>query len=250
MSTPVVALQLYTVRDFAEKDLKSTLIQVKEMGYDAVELAGMYDKSATELKALLDEVGLSAVSAHVLIQAFEADLESTIAAYKIVGCKYIGIPWLDHANLPGGEKWSVMKAFLIKIDALCEEAGITLMYHCHAHEFDKLPNGEYILDALFRELPTLENEIDSGWVDAVNLCPAEYIRKYADKVPVIHLKDTDRNAKEDRPVGQGTQDMPAITKAAEESGTKVLVAELDEAVGMTSLEAAKQAREYLKSLGY
>jgi len=250
MSKPVVALQLYTVRDFAEKDLKGTLLQVKAMGYDYVELAGMYGKSAAELKVILDEAGLSAVSAHVPIQAFEADLEGTIAAYKTVGCKYVGIPWLGHAELPGGENWPAMKAFLIKADALCEAAGITLMYHCHAHEFDKLPSGEYILDALFRELPALENEIDSGWVDAVGLCPAEYIKQYAGKVPVIHLKDTDRNAKEDRPVGQGTQDMPAITKAAEESGTKVLVAELDEAVGMTSLEAARQAREYLKSLGY
>jgi sugar phosphate isomerase/epimerase len=249
MSKPIAALQMYTVRDFAEKDLADTLRQVKEMGYDAVELAGMYGKSPAELKAMLDEAGLVAISAHVPMPA-EKDLDDTVNAYKTVGCKYIGIPWLGAEALPGGQNWDASKALLVKLKEKCAAAGIKLMYHCHAHEFEKLPNGQYILDQLFIELPQIDNEIDSGWVDFVGLDPAAYIRKYKGKVPVIHLKDTDRNAKEDRPVGQGTQNMPEITKAAEESGTAVLVAELDEAVGMTSLEAARQARAYLKSLGY
>ena len=37
-----VALQLYSVRDAMEKDLKGTLAQVKAMGYDGAELAGLY----------------------------------------------------------------------------------------------------------------------------------------------------------------------------------------------------------------
>ena len=38
-----VGLQIYSVRDFAEKDLEGTLEKVKEMGYDGVEFAGLYD---------------------------------------------------------------------------------------------------------------------------------------------------------------------------------------------------------------
>lgn len=250
MGKPVVALQLYTVRDFTGKDLRDTLLQVKEMGYDAVELAGMYDKTAPELKALLDEIGLVAISAHVPMQAFAADLEGTVEAYKTLGCKYVGIPGLGHGDLPGGANWEKSKEMFKKVAALCKEAGIKLMYHNHDHEFVKLPCGEYILDALFLELPEVETEIDTGWVHAVDICPAEYIKKYAGRCPVIHLKDTDKNAKEDRPVGQGTQDMPAITKTAEESGAEVFVVELDNAVGMTSLEAAKQGFEFLKAQGY
>ena len=247
---PIIALQLYTVRDFANEDLKGTLQKVKAMGYDHVELAGMYDKSPTELKALFDEVGLTAISAHVGIQPFEADLKGTVAAYKTVGCSYIGVPWLDGSQLPGGDGWPKVKELLQNMAAECKAQGITLMYHNHAHEFEKLPSGEYIQDAFFRELPEVEAEIDSGWVDAVGLCPAEYIKQYAGRVPVIHLKDTCRNVKTDKPVGQGTQDMPKITAAAVESGTKVFVAELDDAVGLTSLEAAEQSIEYLKSIGF
>jgi len=35
-----IALQLYSVRNELQKDFPGTLAQVKEMGYDGVELAG------------------------------------------------------------------------------------------------------------------------------------------------------------------------------------------------------------------
>ena len=61
-----IGLQVYSVRDFAEKDTYDTFKQIKEMGYDGVELAGTYGKSVSEIKAMLDEVGLELVSAHVV----------------------------------------------------------------------------------------------------------------------------------------------------------------------------------------
>ena len=46
-----VALQVYSVRDFAEKDLEGSLQKIREMGYDGVELAGLYGRSYAEVKA-------------------------------------------------------------------------------------------------------------------------------------------------------------------------------------------------------
>ena len=250
MSKPVIALQLYTVRDFTQEDLKGTLTQLKDFGYNYVELAGMYNLPATEFKAMLDEIGLTAISAHVPIQAFEQSVEGTVADYKTVGCKFIGIPWLDKSQLPGGENWPKYKALLQEAAAACKAAGITPMYHNHAHEFDTLPDGTYILDQFFNELPEYETEIDTGWVHAVDLCPAEYITKYSGRTPVVHLKDTHKIEKIDKPTGQGTQDMPGITKAAVASGAQVLVAELDAAVGLTSMEAAQQSLAFLQGLGF
>ena len=40
-----VALQVYSVREDAEKDLEGTLRKIKEMGYDGVEFAGLYGYS-------------------------------------------------------------------------------------------------------------------------------------------------------------------------------------------------------------
>ena len=38
-----LALQVFSVREDAKKDLKGTLAKIKEMGYDGVQFAGLYD---------------------------------------------------------------------------------------------------------------------------------------------------------------------------------------------------------------
>ena len=53
-----VGLQLFSIRDAMEKDMDATLKAVKEMGYDYVEFAGYFGKSAEEVKAILDKYGL------------------------------------------------------------------------------------------------------------------------------------------------------------------------------------------------
>ena len=272
MSKPVVALQLYTVRDFANKDLNATLNQVKEMGYDAVELAGTYGLETSAFKKLLDDIGLEAISAHVPYEAFDTDPEGTVAMYKTLGCKVVSIPWLDLEFLPGGPNFEKTKALITKTAAFCKASGMVLGYHNHDFELQKkAPCGAFVLDALFAETKAdeLQAQLDTGWVTAAGQDPVAYIKKYAGRCPTVHLKDitpadTDKTVEllnsesklesgakyEDRPVGQGIQDMPAVTKAAVEAGALIMVVELDEAVGITSLEAAKQSRDYLKSLGY
>ncbi|MFR3483293.1 MAG: hypothetical protein ACLTXL_07250 [Clostridia bacterium] len=49
MKTLPVALQVFSVRDDAEKDFKGTMQRVKEMGYDGVELAGLYGHTAEQI---------------------------------------------------------------------------------------------------------------------------------------------------------------------------------------------------------
>lgn len=52
MALPV-ALQVYTVRDYAERDFAEAMKKVKEIGYDYVELAGLYGHSVKEIRAAL-----------------------------------------------------------------------------------------------------------------------------------------------------------------------------------------------------
>ena len=66
MSLPI-AVQVYSVRDDANADLYSTLKQIKEMGYDGVEFAGLYGQSPEQVKAWCQELGLIPISAHVSI---------------------------------------------------------------------------------------------------------------------------------------------------------------------------------------
>ncbi|MCL2357553.1 MAG: sugar phosphate isomerase/epimerase [Defluviitaleaceae bacterium] len=247
---PFTALQLYTIRDFTAQDVPGTLRKVKEMGYDHVELAGTYGMEFPGFKAILDEIGLCAISAHVQYDDLKSDMAGTIASYRSLGCEYVIIPMLQRDQLPGGT--NCLKEFFMQFCAECKKAGVVPAYHNHAHEFERLPDGTFILDKLFEFVPELFAELDTGWLTAAEQCPAEYIKKYGSRCPIVHLKDTTLvdGKYEDRPVGKGSQDIAGIIAAAHEAGASGFVAELDRAVGLSSLNAAKESREYLKSLGY
>ncbi|MCL2287369.1 MAG: sugar phosphate isomerase/epimerase [Firmicutes bacterium] len=272
MSLPV-ALQLYSIRDEMAKDFAGTLKLVKEMGYDGVEFAGFGGHDVPEVKKMLEDSGLVAISGHVPYEAFLQDAQKVFADYKALGCKYVAIPWLDAKMAPGGEDFKATLEKIHEIGKAANAAGITLLYHNHEFEFKKV-DGVYGLDMLYDSVPAccLATQIDTCWVKVAKLDPADYVRKYKGRAPVVHLKDfimegdvtggmyeligkdEDEEIKKDgfefRPVGQGMQDIPSILDACLHAGTEWVVVEQDMSPTCTPLEAAKASREYLKSLGW
>jgi sugar phosphate isomerase/epimerase len=79
-----VALQLFSVRDEASKDLRGTLAQVKQMGYDGVEFAGLHGHAAADIRQMLDEVGLVGISAHVAPAELMSDIQGKIDDYETI----------------------------------------------------------------------------------------------------------------------------------------------------------------------
>jgi len=272
MALPV-AVQLYSVRDDLTNDCAGTLKKVKDMGYDYVEFAGLWGKTAEEVKKLLDDAGLKAVSAHVPYDAFMADLDKTLADYKLLGCEFVSIPWLDAKVAPGGEDFGTIVDSILKIGKAAKAVGLTLLYHNHDFEFRKVGDA-YGLDVLYDTIPAefLATQIDTCWVKVAGLNPAEYVRKYKGRAPVVHLKDfimgdkvgdklyeliegegADDDGKGDfdfRPLGQGLQNIPEILEASLYSGAKYVVVEQDQSSTCPPLEAVKASRDYLKSLGW
>ena len=261
-----IALQVYSVRDVAEKDFRGTMEQVKAMGYDGVELAGLYEKSAAEIKQILDEVGLTLVSAHVPVADLECD--EKLDAYASMGLRYIVIPWMSIK--PNEAEVEASIACIEAIAQRCKQRGMQLLYHNHDFEFEKV-NGAYILDTFYSRVTEdlLKTELDTCWVNVGGENPADYVRKYTGRAPIVHLKDfvgsksnnmyaligSDK-AKEDsagkfefRPVGYGKQDFPSILAAAEEAGAAWVVVEQDSpSMEKSSLECAKMSIDYLKTI--
>lgn len=272
MLTLPVALQLFTVRDFLEKDLGGTLQRVKTIGYDYVEPAGLYGIDVKSFKAALDAAGLKAVCAHVPYDELCGDTAAVVDNYIYLGCKYIAIPYLGGGNRPGDDTYDETLKKIDEIGAIAAEKGVKLLYHNHDFEFVKMPDGSFGLDYMYSHICPchLATELDTCWVKVAGQCPAAYIRKYAGRCPVVHLKDfvgsktenmyeligtseakAEKSEKfEFRPVGSGVQDFPAILAAARESGADYVVVEQDMSYGMTSLESAKASRDYLRSLGW
>lgn len=270
MSFPI-ALQLYSVREDLERDFDGTLAKVKAMGYDCVEFAGLYGKTAAEVRALCEKHGLTPISAHVPFVDMMADPD-LLKVYAEIGCKFVVIPYLTEEFRPGQPRFQEVIDGAKLLGEKANALGMKLGYHNHDFEFVKV-NGEYALDILYKEVSAdlLQTELDTCWVNVGGENPAGYIRKYAGRCEIVHLKDftgqksenmyaligidedkksDDTGAFEFRPVGYGKQDFPAILKAAEESGAKWVVVEQDQpALGKTPLECAEMSINYLKSIG-
>ncbi len=276
MSNFKIGLQLYSIREDMERDMEGTLVKVKEMGYDYVEFAGYYGRSADEVLELLNKYELKCASAHMPYEAFLEDGESNINFLKTIGAKYSAVPWMDIDKHAGSDKFDQTKEDFTKVGQMLKDAGITLLYHNHEFEFKKYED-KYLLDWLYESIPQelLQTEIDTCWVNYAGVDPVDYIIKYSGRSPVVHLKDFVCNNKNNgpvyalidgdgktgkepsredngfdfRPLGEGVQDIPAILKSAKEAGTTYIIVEQDESTNYPPLESARRSREYLITLG-
>ncbi|MBP1756013.1 MAG: sugar phosphate isomerase [Firmicutes bacterium] len=253
MSKLPVALQVYSIREDAEKDFIQSMKQVKEMGYEGVELAGLYGYTPEEVRDILKEIGLIPISAHVPYQAFVPNITKTAEDYATIGCKYVAIPYLMDDQRYGTEYFEEFMKNVPAIAEACHKVGITLMYHNHDFEFLKTAEGEYILDYMYRTYgkEVWQVELDTCWTKVAGEDPATYMKKYEGRLPVVHLKDYSKEPEfEFRAVGHGVQDIPSILTQAVAGGSEWLVVEQDRHTEFSALEDAHISRDYLKSLGF
>ncbi len=268
-----IGIQLYSVRDDLAADFEGTLRKVKEMGYEYVEFAGYFaGKSGEEIKALLDEIGLKSISAHQGLEMFANDAKAGFDFYKAYGVKYIVIPWYDKAKLPGNPEWEETKALFKKVADEAKEYGFEILYHNHDFEFETYED-RYLYDIMFEELKGyVDPQPDVCWLKYGGVEPAEYLRKYGDRINVVHLKDfhattlkngpayalIDENGNEIEaeggsandfklmPLGQGRNDFPAILAACEDIDADLLIVEQDNFTDITPFEGMAASRKYLK----
>ncbi len=253
MKTLPVALQVYSVREDAGNDFVKAMKEVKALGYDGVELAGLYGHTPEEIRDILKETGLIPISAHVPYAEFASDLAGTIKRYVTIGCRYVAIPYLNDTERYGTEFFRDFMKKLPEIALECKAAGLTLLYHNHDFEFLRTAEGEYVLDYIFRSVPSedLKMELDICWTKYAGLDPAAYLHEYAGRCPVVHLKDYEAaESFEFRAVGYGVLDIPAVLKEAIAAGSEWVVVEQDYHPRHTALEDARLSREYLKQLGW
>ncbi len=267
-----IALQLYSVRDDMAADFEGTLKKVKELGYDGVEFAGLFNQSPADVRKLLDTLGLVAVSAHVPYVDMLENPEKVMDDYAALGCRFVAVPYIDKTLFYDKDKFAEFATNLNMLGKAAADKGMTLLYHNHDFEFQKV-EGEYALDMLYRTVPAerLKTQLDTCWVNVGGENPADYLRKYAGRAPIVHLKDfvgqksekmyaligiDDGDQKSEqpqsfefRPLGYGYQKFPGILEAAEQAGADWVVVEQDmPSMGKTPMECAAMSIQYLKTL--
>lgn len=234
-------LQLFSVRDFTEKDLAETLKQVAKIGYKKMEFAGFFGHSAEEVKAMLEENGLTVSGTHSSLDDLEKDFEGTVKYHKTIGnTNYIipAAPWKTKAELDD----TIAK--LNKFQPLLAAEGITLAYHNHDVEF--LPNEDgQIAHEEMEKRTNVNFEIDTYWAYVAGKDPIELITRLKDRVNVIHLKDGLQNG-EGFALGEGTAPVAAVREKALELGMEIVVE--SETLSPDGISEVTRCFEYLKTL--
>ncbi len=211
-----IGMELYTVRSLTAKDLAGTLAQLAKLGYKEVEFAGYQGHSAAEVRAMLDQNGLTAPSAHVDIVKIETDADTMFSDAKVVGHK-----WITVASLPRGQRqtvddWKQVAARFNAAGKKVKDAGFRLAFHNHNDVFRKAAD-ELPIDILMRETdPGLVSyQMDVYWVVNGGGNPVELLGKYSGRFKMLHLKDSmgppDQKMAD---VGSGTIDFKAVLSHA------------------------------------
>lgn len=241
-------IQMYSLRDATEKDLKSALAAVAQMGYKHVEFAGFFGNSAEDVRSWLDEFGLRASGTHTGAAALtEENLADTIAYHKTIGCNRIIIPGHD---LSTADKIDEFVELVNKVKPVLAAEGISLGYHNHSHEF--VPNADgQIIHTELENRTDLFFQIDTFWAWNAGLDPVATLERLAHRVPVIHIKDGLAAAEpaghaDGKPLGEGAAPIAAVRAKAIELGMELVVE--SETLTPDGPTEAKVCIDWLKSV--
>lgn len=250
MARMKIGVQLYTVRDQLAADFAGTLRKVRDVGYTHVELAGMGEYGAAELRKILDDLGLTVSSTHYPIERLEGDVNAAINDAKVLGAEYLVCPYLPEDRRGSEDDWRRAAETLNLAGEACHAQGVPLCYHNHSFEFVRVGD-RYALDLLFDETDPncLQAELDTYWVRHGGEDPAAYIRRYAGRCPILHLKDMADDAERAfAEVGTGTLDFAGIFAAAEEAGCRWGIVEQDVCPG-DPIESIRTSLDNLRRMG-
>lgn len=251
---PQIGVQLYTLRREMERDMAAVLHTVARIGYRGVEFAGFYGKSAEEIRRLLYNTGLHPIASHVGLQELKTSLPEVMAFHQAIGCDTLICPWVEPDRMTRSDEVQALVRDLIDIARVCREEGLRFGYHHHDFELEKRVQDRPVLDWLLEQTAEagVTAELDVYWLKKAGVSETEYIRRYAGRVSLIHLKDM-----EDAPdrffasVGSGLLDVEAVIAAGVEAGTEWFIVEQDACREEVSpLEEVKRSATYLKAGGW
>ena len=246
-----VALQLYSVRDDAARDLFGVLEQVKEMGYDGVEFAGYYGNEATAIAEALQRIGLKVAGAHVPLGSFDDDkFEETLKFHETIACKNLVVPWIPEHMHNSVESAKEASELFTRLADKLRPRGFRTGFHVHGGDVKPLEGGTNAWYVIAENTPEdfilqwdTHNGV-SGGADAV-----QPIRDFPGRGITTHLKKWS-GPDGGEPIGQGEIPWSDVFEACESgAGTEWYVVEHESYSGMSPLDAVRACREGLRKLG-
>ena len=214
--TPPLAVQLYSVREQAERDLPGTLRRLAACGYTAVEPYAWHGATPRDFQRLLRSNGLDVVGFHCSLEN-PADWPAAVDAAAEIGARLIVVPWSDPDTLHTLDDVERLAARIETARAVVATRGLALGYHNHWWEHARRIEDATLHQHLLARLhPDVFVELDVYWTAFGRRDPVAVLHELGPRVRLIHLKDGPADAEESlmTALGDGTLDLPGILAAA------------------------------------
>jgi sugar phosphate isomerase/epimerase len=241
-----IALQLYSVREQANKDYEGTVRKVADMGYAGVEPAGFPGTTAAGAAKLFRSLGLQVCSAHLPMPLGDKKQEALEAAHAL-GIRRL-VSGLGRDQFGSKDQIKTSCAKFNEAAAVCKENGLSFGVHNHWWEYLKV-DGDYVYKQMLAHLsPDIFFQVDAYWVQTAGPDPAAVIAELGARVPLVHLKDGPCTQKDNmQALGEGVTDFEAISKAAKH--VEWWIVELDRCA-TDMMEAVRKSCRFLIEKGY
>jgi sugar phosphate isomerase/epimerase len=264
-ATPLIGLQLYTVRDAMAKDPLGTLAQVAQIGYNSVENATytgsekFYGMDPATYKKALTDNGLVSLSGHYRLGedmdhgapvngTILHDWQKAVDDASAVGLKYMVCAYLSDHERGTLDHYKKLADIFNKAGETSKKAGIQFCYHNHNFEFvaqDAVFPYDILLDNSDQDL--VKMEVDLYWVKKAGQDPLALFQKHPGRFPLWHIKDMSKDADQTfAEVGSGIIDFKTIFQHKDQAGMKYFFVEQDKCPG-SPFDSISQSIKYIKA---
>jgi len=261
---PKITVQLYSVRDEAEKDYEGTMHRIAEMGFENVEPAGFPGCTVEKAAQIYKDLGLSAPSQHGALPVGDKK-NKIIEDALLLGTKYIytGCPPDYPTSFKSADAIKRCAEIFTEASSFAKDHGIQVGIHNHTFEMMDI-DGKPAYDIFMENTPAeVLWEADIYWVCEGGRSIPEFIKHIGERGKILHFKDgliTNEKSiglkqsenglvAEERkflPAGTGDIDLKAAFQAVEHA--EYICVELDSYDG-DMMEAVAQSYTYLTSNG-
>ncbi len=246
-----IGLQLYSVRKQCEKDLPAVLKAVAGMGYSGVEFAGYYDRTADELKKMLDENGLKCCGTHLrtrintIADGYD-EFDKEVEFNQVLGNPYLIFPWMPDEMRDSADACKKTAELLDTLAERVKKVGAYVGYHAHGGDFAKVGDSTQ-WDLLFENsCDRVVMQMDIGNCLGGGGDPYATLKKFPGRSLTVHLKE--HGADHTAPVGEGDVDWKKVFRICESvGGTKWYVVEHES--GDNPLASVDDCLKNLRKMG-
>ncbi len=278
MKTYVQQIMLGTVTG-SEKAARETLRQIRDAGYEGLELNSFMIRPASLLvrmltkaagmpagrggsldwQSLLEGSGLSAVSLHSDLGSLERDAASVAADARRFGTDTVVITGMYRFGYGAAQDAEDLAGRLNRAGEALKKEGAALLYHNHNAELLQLGDGRRAYDVLIDGTdPGLVNfEFDSYWFAEGGADAKAWMKRLGTRMKLWHV--TDRGSRQNGPcmtpilksdsveLGTGNMDLDGLWETAAENGVGSVILETHRNwIGGDPVESLKRSAAWLR----